>query len=64
VPSQVHAVFIGGNGLRAIGTIQALEHNVGKPVLTANQVCLWKALRIVGSASMPTQYGRLFTFSS
>jgi maleate isomerase len=64
VPSQAQAVFIGGNGLRAIGTIQALEHNVGKPVLTANQVCLWKALRIVGSASMPTQYGRLFTLSS
>jgi maleate isomerase len=63
VPLQAQAVFIGGNGLRAIGTIQALEHDLGKPVLTANQVSLWKALRLVGSTSMPTQYGRVFTLS-
>jgi len=63
VPRQAQAVFIGGNGLRAIGTIQALEHNLGKPVLTANQVSLWKAPRLVGSISMPTQYGRVFTLS-
>ncbi len=61
VPSQAQAVFIGGNGLRAIGTIQALERNLGKLVLTANQVCWWKALRLVGSTSLPTQYGRIFT---
>ena len=60
VPGQARAVFIGGNGLRAIGTIQALEQNLGKPVLTANQVCLWKAFRLMGSTSTPTQYGRLF----
>jgi maleate isomerase len=43
VPRQAQAVFIAGNGLRAIGTIQPLEHDLGKPVITANQVCLWKA---------------------
>jgi maleate isomerase len=63
VPRQAQAVFIAGNGLRAIGTIQALEHNLGKPVVTANQVCLWKALQLVGSTSVPTQYGRIFTLS-
>lgn len=63
VPRQAEAVFIGGNGLRAIGTVQALEQNLGKPVLTANQVCLWKALRLVSATSMPTQYGRVFTLS-
>lgn len=63
VPSQAQAVFIGGNGLRVIGTIQALEQNLGKPVLTANQVCFWKALRLLGSTSMPAHYGRLFTLS-
>lgn len=61
VPRQADAVFIGGNGLRAIGAIQALEESLGKPVLTANQVLLWKALRLVGTTSMPTQYGRVFT---
>jgi maleate isomerase len=63
VPGQAQAVFIGGNGLRAIGTIQELEQNLGKLVLTANQVCLWKALQLLGSTSMPKQYGRLFTLS-
>ena len=61
VPRQADAVFIGGNGLRAIGAIQALEESLGKPVLTANQVLLWKALRLVGTTYMPTQYGRVFT---
>ena len=32
-------------------------------VVTANQVCLWKALQLVGSTSVPTQYGRIFTLS-
>jgi len=63
VPRQAQAVFVAGNGLRAIGTIQPLEHILGKPVLTANQVCLWKALQLVGSTSVPTQYGRIFTLS-
>lgn len=61
VPHGADAVFIGGNGLRAIGAIQALEESLAKPVLTANQVLLWKALRLVGATSMPTQYGRVFT---
>lgn len=60
VPRQADAVFIGGNGLRAVGAIQALEESLGKTVLTANQVLLWKALRLVGTTSMPTQYGRVF----
>jgi maleate isomerase len=61
VPRQAEAVFIGGNGLRAIGTIQALEESLGRPVLSANQVALWKALRIVGTTSKVVQYGRIFT---
>ena len=60
VPPKAHAVFVGGNGLRAIGTIQALEENLRRPILTANQVILWAALRAVGVSSMPSHYGRLF----
>jgi maleate isomerase len=61
VPRQADAVFVGGNGLRAIGAIHALEDDLGKPVLTANQVLFWRALRLVGVASKVTQYGRVFT---
>ena len=63
VPPKAHAVFIGGNGLRAVGAIQALEENLRRPILTANQVVLWGALRAVDVSSKPRQYGRLFTKS-
>ncbi len=63
VPRQAEAVLIGGNGLRAIGAIQALEESLGRPVLTANQVAFWEALRITGITAKPIQYGRVFTSS-
>jgi maleate cis-trans isomerase len=37
-PPQADAVFIGGNGLRTVGAIHALETVLRRPVLTANQV--------------------------
>jgi maleate isomerase len=60
VPQDAEALFIGGNGLRAIGVIQALEETLGRPVLTANQVAFWQALRLVGIASEISRYGRIF----
>ena len=63
VPRNADAVLIGGNGLRAVGTIQALEENLRRPVFTANQVVFWGALRALGATSKPRQYGRLFTKS-
>jgi hypothetical protein len=47
LPSQSEAVFIGGNGLRPVGAIHALEETLCGPVLTANQIILWQALRRV-----------------
>jgi maleate cis-trans isomerase len=47
-PSSAQAVFIGGNALHAIGVISALEEDLRRPVLTANQVSLWYALRVAG----------------
>ena len=61
VPRQAEAVFIGGNGLRAIGVIESLEKALGRPVLTANQVAFWQALRLVGMTSKVRHYGRIFT---
>ncbi len=63
VPRQAEAIFIGGNGLRAVGAIHALEENLSRPVLTANQVALWNALRVVGRTSNVIQYGGVFTKS-
>jgi len=62
-PRQAEAVFIGGNGLRAIGVIHALEESLHKPVLTANQVLLWEALRVLGITPKLTAYGMLWSKS-
>jgi maleate isomerase len=58
-PPESDAIFIGGNGLRAIGTIRALEERLRKPVLTANQVLFWRALRQAGLTTQVAAYGRL-----
>jgi hypothetical protein len=49
-----------GNGFRAVGVIQALEVDLGRPVLTANQVAFWHALRLSGSRLPIANYGRIF----
>jgi maleate isomerase len=61
VPPAAEVVFLGGNGLRAVGAIQALEESLGKPVLTANQVLLWKALRLLKVTDKVTKYGVIFS---
>ena len=58
MPKSAEAVFIGGNGFRAVGVIGALEHDLGRPVLTANQVAFWHAL----NTRVPvTNYGQIFS---
>lgn len=60
-PRAAEAVFIGGNGLRAVGVIRALEARLHKPVLSANQVALWEALLAVGQTERVTSYGSIFS---
>ena len=60
VPAEADAVYIGGNGFRAVGVIRALEEDLRIPVLTANQVLLWHLLRLAGTHAPVTGYGRLF----
>jgi maleate isomerase len=57
------AVFIAGNGQRAVGIIAALEAELGVPVLTANQVLLWASLQVIGASMAVDGYGRVFTRS-
>jgi maleate isomerase len=60
VPKEAEAVFFGGNGMRAIGMIQALEEALGKPVLTSNQVTFWHALQLAKIRAKVVGYGQLF----
>ncbi|MFF5706150.1 maleate cis-trans isomerase [Streptomyces sp. NPDC012794] len=62
VPDEAEAVVVGGNGFRAVGVIEALEAQLDRPVLTANQVLLWAALRAAGEPTGGIAgYGRLFS---
>src|SRR5262249_24482045 len=60
LPTDAEALVIAGNGLRAVGTIAALEAELERPVVTANQALLWAALRHLGGPNTVTRYGRLF----
>ena len=59
-PRSAEAVFIGGNGMRAVGAISALETRLGIPVLSANQVLLFDALSAIGQAHGVRHYGKIF----
>ena len=40
--------------------IAALEEDLGKPVLTGNQVAFWYALRLAGVGAQVDDYGQVF----
>nr|MBA3251536.1 Asp/Glu racemase [Geodermatophilaceae bacterium] len=46
---EAEAVFVSCTNLPTYDVIAPLEAELGKPVLTANQVTLWSALRLVGT---------------
>ena len=60
-PPEADAIVIAGNGFRAVGAIAALEEDLGRPAVTANQALLWGALRAAGAdPGSISGYGRLF----
>jgi maleate isomerase len=60
VPADAEAILFSGNGFRAIGVIAELEEDLGRPVLSSNQVALWYALRQAGVRALISGYGQLF----
>jgi maleate isomerase len=55
------AIVIGGNGFRAVGAIAALEEDLDRPVVTANQALLWASLLAASADGRSVSgYGRLF----
>jgi maleate isomerase len=63
VPDDAEAICIGGNGFRAVGTIEAMERDLNRPVVTANQALLWGLLASVQKTSRPNGYGQLFSYT-
>jgi maleate isomerase len=60
IPVDAAAVFLAGNGFRTVSLIAALEAELERPVLSANQVLLWAALRAADVRSTVAGYGQLF----
>jgi maleate cis-trans isomerase len=56
---EAQAVLISGTGLPTVGVLERLERELGKPVVSSNQACLWRALRLAGVGEPVTGFGRL-----
>jgi maleate isomerase len=63
VPTSAEAIVMAGNGMRTIGMIDLLERDLGRPVLSANQVAFWYALHLAGVHVPVSHYGRIFATS-
>jgi maleate cis-trans isomerase len=58
--AAAEAVFVSCTDLRALELVDVLERELGKPVLTSNQVTLWGILRALGRPALVPGLGRLF----
>ncbi|MCV2866723.1 arylmalonate decarboxylase [Defluviimonas sp. WL0075] len=54
------AVFISCGALRSLDVVDALEQELGKPVICSNQAMMWDMLRLAGIEDRIEGYGRLF----
>ena len=53
-------LFISCTGLRTIEVVEALENDLGRPVVSANQATMWHALRIGGIDAKLDGLGQLY----
>ena len=53
------AVFISCSALRTIEILDALEQDLGKPVICSNQAMMWDVFRKAGVTDTVSGYGRL-----
>ncbi|HWD03986.1 MAG TPA: maleate cis-trans isomerase [Amycolatopsis sp.] len=61
---EADAVLVPDTAMRTLGEINAIEHELGKPVLTANQVTIWEGLRLTGTTRLVRSLGALFRVRS
>ncbi|MFD4258357.1 decarboxylase [Streptomyces sp. NPDC058534] len=58
---EAEAVLLPDTALHTAAHIPALEKDLGKPVLTANQVTIWEGLRLADRRVNAPELGALFT---
>lgn len=64
--ADAQAVFLSGVGMPTLATLQALEQDLGKPVVSSASAMMWNALRVAKVAAPVRGFGRLLaeTFGS
>lgn len=58
---DAEAILLPDTALHTASHLAALEHHLTKPVLTANQVTVWEALRLTARRVNAPELGALFT---
>lgn len=58
-PAKADGVLIGGTGFRCVAILEALELDLKRPVISANQASLWHCLRLSGVRAPVAGYGSL-----
>jgi maleate isomerase len=58
-PTEADGVLIAGTGFRCVAILEALEQDLGRPAISANQASLWHCLRVSGVRTPVTGYGSL-----
>ena len=58
--ADAEAIIVPDTALHTTAFLSALDSAVGKPVLTANQVTMWEALRLGGQVRRQRGFGQLF----
>jgi maleate cis-trans isomerase len=57
---DAEAVLVPDTAMHTLAIIDELEAAIGKPVLTANQVTVWKGLQLLGPVPSLQGLGTLF----
>jgi maleate isomerase len=58
-PAAADGVLIAGTGFRCVAVLEALEQDLQRPVISANQASLWRCLRTAGVRAEVEGYGSL-----
>jgi maleate isomerase len=58
-PDDADGVLIAGTGFRCVAILEALEQDLKRPVVSANQASLWHCLRLAGVHAPIAGYGWL-----
>ncbi|MXW36554.1 MAG: decarboxylase [Caldilineaceae bacterium SB0661_bin_32] len=58
--ADAEAILIPDTALHTVAFLSELDGAIGKPVLTANQVTMWEALRLGGQVRRQRGFGQLF----